>query len=64
MVLAQQVLFLLVSIFAIALFARKISNIRKAIFLGKKESINDRKADRWKQVLFLALGQKKMFPGV
>jgi heterodisulfide reductase subunit C len=61
MVLVQQVLFLLVSIFAIALFARKISSIRKAIFLGKKESINDRKADRWKQVLFLALGQKKMF---
>ena len=61
MVLVQQLLFILVSIFAIALFARKMSQIRKTIFLGKKESINDRKADRWKQVLFLALGQKKMF---
>ena len=60
MVLVQQLLFILVSIFAIALFARKMSQIRKTIFLGKKESINDRKADRWKQVLFLALGQKKM----
>ena len=61
MVLVQQLLFILVSIFAIALFALKMSQIRKTIFLGKKESINDRKADRWKQVLFLALGQKKMF---
>ena len=61
MVLAQQVLFLLVSIFAIGLFARKMSSLRRTIFLGKKEQINDRKSERWKQVVLLALGQKKLF---
>ena len=61
MVLAQQVLFLLVSIFAIGLFARKMSSLRRTIFLGKKEPINDRKSERWKQVVLLALGQKKLF---
>jgi heterodisulfide reductase subunit C/nitrate reductase gamma subunit len=61
MVLAQQVLFLLVSIFAIGLFARKMSSLRRTIFLGKKEQINDRKSARWKQVVLLALGQKKLF---
>ena len=61
MVLAQQVLFLLVSIFAIGLFARKMSSLRRTIFLGKKEPINDRKSARWKQVVLLALGQKKLF---
>ncbi len=61
MQLAQQILFILLTIGAILLFARKAKEIYRNINLGRDESISDNKAERWRNVLLLALGQKKMF---
>ncbi len=57
----QQFLFLVLSAVSVWLFARKVKEIRRNIFLGKAESMNDQPARRWKNLLLLALGQKKMF---
>ncbi len=57
----QQVLFILLSIVAIGLFTKKVKEIRRNILLGRDETINDNKARRWRNVLLLAFGQKKMF---
>ncbi len=61
MVIIQQVLFILLIGFATFLFARKVKEITANIHLGQDENLNDRKGERWKNVLLLALGQKKMF---
>ncbi len=59
--IVQQILFVLISAFSIWLFSKNIIQIRKNIFLGKDETINDNPTTRWKNVLLLAFGQKKMF---
>ena len=56
-----QVLFIGILAAAIWLFTKNIMAIRRNIFLGRKEDINDSPGLRWKNVLLLALGQKKMF---
>jgi heterodisulfide reductase subunit C len=56
-----QVIFIAVTIFAIWLFSKNIRQLRRNILLGREETINDNKAERWKNVLLLAFGQKKMF---
>ena len=61
MPIVQQVLFILLSAVAIWLFAKKVKEIRRNILLGRDETINDNKGQRWKNVLLLAFGQKKMF---
>ncbi len=61
MQIVQQVLFVLVSISAIWLFTKKIKEISRNIKLGKEEDFSDHKDQRWKNVLLLAFGQKKMF---
>jgi heterodisulfide reductase subunit C len=61
MQIVQQILFLLVVIAAVFLFAKKIQQIRRNILLGQDEDFSDRKPERWKNVFLLALGQKKMF---
>ena len=61
MQLTQQILFILVSGFAIWFFTKKIKEIRRNILLGRDEEFNDNKAQRWKNVFLLAFGQKKMF---
>lgn len=57
----QQLCFVLLAAAASWLFAGKISAIRRNILLGKDEALNDQPAKRWKNLLLLALGQKKMF---
>lgn len=58
----QQIIFILCAIAAIALFAKKAKAIRRNILLGRKEpAYNDHPGLRWKNVVLLALGQKKMF---
>ncbi len=57
----SQVAFILLAAIAIYLFSRKAKEIRRNIFLGREESYNDNKPLRWRNVLLLALGQKKMF---
>lgn len=61
MAVLQQFLFLLLLGTAIWFFAKKVRMIRRNILLGRDETYTDRPADRWKNVLLLALGQKKMF---
>jgi ferredoxin len=57
----QQILFTLVLITAIWLFARKAKEISSNIKLGKDEDYSDRKSERWNNLLLIAFGQKKMF---
>ena len=61
MQIIQQVLFILVVILATWLFISKARDIRRNILLGHDEDLTDRKSERWKNMLLLALGQKKMF---
>lgn len=61
MQLLQQTLFIVLVGFAVFLFVLKIKEIRSDINLGQNEDISDHKGLRWKNMLLLALGQKKMF---
>lgn len=61
MQIAQQILFILLSAAAITLFTIKIRQIIRNIRLGRAEDLNDQPVRRWKNVLLLAFGQKKMF---
>ena len=61
MQLVQQIAFIFLSASAIWLFSRNIRRIRKNILLGKEEQFNDQRGRRWKNLLLLAFGQKKMF---
>ncbi|MFT4154591.1 4Fe-4S dicluster domain-containing protein [Parafilimonas sp.] len=56
-----QLIFIAVAAVTIVLFVKKISQVRRNILLGRDEAINDNKPQRWKNVLLLAFGQKKMF---
>ncbi len=56
-----QLIFIIIVIAAVFLFSKKIGEIRRNILLGRDEAINDNKNLRWKNVLLLAFGQKKMF---
>lgn len=61
MQILQQILFVSFLGCAIWLFGRNIYIIRKNIFLGKAEDLNDNPSLRWKNLFLLAFGQKKMF---
>jgi heterodisulfide reductase subunit C/large-conductance mechanosensitive channel len=61
MLIVQQILFFLLLALASFLFYRKIKEINRNINLGKDQDISDQPAARWKNVLLLAFGQKKMF---
>jgi heterodisulfide reductase subunit C len=61
MQILQQILFVLLTGVAIFLFAKKARDIRRNILLGRDEDLSDRPAERWKNLLLLALGQKRMF---
>ena len=58
---AAQIIFLLLLSFSVWLFTKNIVRIRKNIFLGKAEDLSDNKPQRLRNLLLLALGQKKMF---
>jgi heterodisulfide reductase subunit C len=53
--------FILLAAIAIWLFSRRIAGIRKNILLGKDENLSDQPQRRWRNLVLLALGQKKMF---
>ncbi|HEV8282708.1 MAG TPA: (Fe-S)-binding protein [Chitinophagaceae bacterium] len=61
MQIIQQVLFIVLALFSIWLFAKNIKKIRRNILLGYDEDYSDNPSQRWKNVLLLAFGQKKMF---
>lgn len=60
MQLAQQILFILLAAIAIGLFVRQVKFISKNIKLGRAEEFAP-SAERWKNVLLIAFGQKRMF---
>ena len=57
----QQILFVAIAAAAIYLFSKKAGEIKRNIFLGRDEDLNNNSSERWKNVLLLAFGQKKMF---
>ena len=59
--LAQQILFILLTAVAIWLFARKVSFIKRNINLGRDEHLKDNAGARWRNMILMALGQKRMF---
>jgi heterodisulfide reductase subunit C len=61
MILAQQILFLLVLGTAGFFIRKRVLRIRSNIMLGKKNGVTDRKEERYKNVLLIAFGQRKMF---
>lgn len=61
MQLVQQILFILISVVSIWFFTKKVKEISRNIKLGRDEDISDNKPQRWKNLLLLAFGQKKMF---
>ncbi len=56
-----QVAFIILLGAAIFLFSKKIKEIRRNILLGRDEDFSDNRSQRWRNLLLLALGQKKMF---
>ena len=61
MQLIQQILFVIAAAAGVWLFSRNIGRIRRNILLGRDANYNDNPGLRWKNVLLLAFGQKKMF---
>lgn len=60
MQLVQQILFILLAVAAIWIFVRKVKFISRNIKLGRDEEL-EQHPDRWKNVLLMAFGQKRMF---
>ncbi|WP_245952636.1 (Fe-S)-binding protein [Chitinophaga skermanii] len=57
----QQIFFVIAFAVAVYLFSKKAMQIRRNILLGRDVSLNDHPNERWKNLLLLAFGQKKMF---
>jgi heterodisulfide reductase subunit C len=56
-----QIIFIILMAIAIGLFTKRVKAIRRNILLGKDEDFSDNPSARWKNLLLLAFGQKKMF---
>jgi len=61
MEMLAQLSFLGLLVLAGFLFYKRANLIKRTIFLGKTGYVYDQKGERWKRVLRLAFGQKKMF---
>ncbi len=57
----QQILFAVVTIGAFVYAGKQFMKIRRNILLGKDEEITGDTGERWKNVMLIAFGQKKMF---
>jgi len=57
----EQILFILTLAAAAGLFSKKVGEISANIKLGREEHYSDNKPERWRQLLLIAFGQKKMF---
>jgi heterodisulfide reductase subunit C len=57
----QQLLFGVITLFSFGFFAFKMRKIAQNIHLGQALDRSDNKAERWRTMLLVALGQKKMF---
>ena len=56
-----QIAFIIIASTATWLFGKNIVQLKRNILLGRDEIINDNPSQRWRNVLLLAFGQKKMF---
>ncbi|GHB39259.1 4Fe-4S dicluster domain-containing protein [Mongoliitalea lutea] len=61
MSILPQLLFVLILGAAGYILYKRVSFLRRNIFLGKKETRNDQSDKRWKTMLLVAFGQQKMF---
>lgn len=61
MSILPQIIFLVVFAVAGYILFKRVSYLRRNIFLGKKETRNDLPEQRWKTMLLVAFGQQKMF---
>ena len=59
--LLLQIIFIALLAVAVWLFSKKAVEIRRNILLGRDEDFSDNKPLRWRNLMLLALGQKKMF---
>ncbi len=59
--IVQQLMFFVILAITIFVVVLRVSQIRKNILLGKSFNRSDRSSERWKMVLLIAFGQKKMF---
>lgn len=57
----QSILFVLVAAVAFGYAGKQFMRIRRNILLGKNEEISGDSGERWKNVMLIAFGQKKMF---
>jgi ferredoxin len=60
-IMIQQITFIIILGAAIYAIRKRVLFIRKAINLGKDKSLKDKPAERVKNMLLVAFGQKKMF---
>ena len=56
----SQVIFALILGIGSWIFAGRVKFIRRNIFLGKEQDLSDNPSTRWKQMLWVAMGQSKM----
>lgn len=59
--IVSQIVFTIAAAAGMGLFAKRIADIRKNILAGRDANYSDQPSLRWKNVLLLAFGQKKMF---
>lgn len=60
----QQAAFIIMAAAAIWFFSKNVVKIRRNILLGRDEDYSDNPSARWRNMLLLAFGQKKMFRNV
>jgi heterodisulfide reductase subunit C len=60
----SSIIFLILTVIAFYIFAKKLGTIKRNIHLGRSIELNDQPLARWKNVFLLALGQKKMFRNI
>lgn len=56
-----QILFLVVVVITTIILVKRIKSIKRMISLGRSINRSDRPGERWKTMLLVAFGQKKMF---
>lgn len=59
--IVQQIAFLVILGIAVWIISRRVAAIRKNIAIGRKEPLEGDTGKRWRNVLIVAFGQKKMF---
>lgn len=59
--MVQQIIFIIVALSALGFAAWQFNKVRRNIFLGQKEAVEGDTAQRRRNLLLVAFGQKKMF---